>query len=50
EIGSYPFSRDGRHGSTIVIRGTDAADIADAAEKLRTIMRDLGNEPQEVDL
>jgi molybdenum cofactor synthesis domain-containing protein len=50
EIGSYPFSRDGRHGSTIVIRGTDAADIADAAEKLRAIMRDLGNEPQEVDL
>ncbi len=50
EIGSYPFSRDGKHGSTIVIRGTDAADIADAAEKLRAIMRDLGNEPQEVDL
>lgn len=50
EIGSYPFSRDGRHGSTIVIRGTDADDIADAAEKLRAIMRDLGNEPQEVDL
>ncbi|MCF3629646.1 molybdopterin-binding protein [Thalassospiraceae bacterium LMO-SO8] len=50
EIGSYPFSRDGKHGSTIVIRGTDAAAIAEAAEKLRTIMRDLGNEPQEVDL
>jgi molybdenum cofactor synthesis domain-containing protein len=50
EIGSYPFSRDGRHGSTIVIRGTDADAIADAAEKLRAIMRDLGNEPQEVDL
>ncbi len=50
EIGSYPFSRDGKHGSTIVIRGTDAADIADAADKLRAIMRDLGNEPQEVDL
>ena len=50
EIGSYPFSRDGKHGSTIVIRGTDAADIAGAAEKLRAIMRELGNEPQEVDL
>ncbi|MEQ9557627.1 MAG: molybdopterin-binding protein [Rhodospirillales bacterium] len=50
EIGSYPFSREGKHGSTIVIRGTDAADIADAADKLRAIMRDLGNEPQEVDL
>ncbi|UTW52983.1 competence/damage-inducible protein A [bacterium SCSIO 12827] len=50
EIGSYPFSRDGKHGSTIVIRGTDAADIADAADKLRAIMRDLGNDPQEVDL
>ncbi|MAN79364.1 MAG: competence/damage-inducible protein A [Magnetovibrio sp.] len=50
EIGSYPFSRDGKHGSTIVIRGTDAADIAAAAEKLRAIMRDLGNEPQEVEV
>ncbi|MEQ8506868.1 MAG: molybdopterin-binding protein [Rhodospirillales bacterium] len=50
EIGSYPFSRDGKHGSTIVIRGTDADDIANAAEKLRSIMRDLGNEPQEVGL
>ena len=49
EIGSYPFSRDGKHGSTIVIRGTDADDIAQAAETLRGIMRDLGNEPQEVD-
>lgn len=50
EIGSYPFSRDGRHGSTIVIRGTDADDIAAAAEKLRGIIRDLGNEPEDVDL
>lgn len=50
EIGSYPFSRDGKHGSTIVIRGTDADDIANAAEKLRAIMRDLGNEPQEAGL
>ena len=50
EIGSYPFSRDGKHGSTIVIRGTDAAEIDRAAETLRGIMRDFGNEPQEVDL
>ena len=50
EIGSYPFSRDGKHGSTIVIRGTGAAEIDRAAETLRGIMRDFGNEPQEVDL
>ena len=50
EIGSYPFSRDGRHGATIVIRGTDQADIAQAADALRAIIRGLGGEPQDVDL
>ena len=28
EIGSYPFSRDGRFGANIVVRGTDAAHVA----------------------
>ncbi len=50
EIGSYPFTRDGRHGSTIVIRGVDGEAIAAAAEELREIMRALGSEPQDVDL
>lgn len=30
EIGSYPFSRDGRYGASIVVRGTESAKI-DAA-------------------
>ena len=50
EIGSYPFSRDGRHGCTIVIRGTEPAEIATAADSLRAIIRGFGNEPQDVDL
>ncbi|MEO0358645.1 MAG: molybdopterin-binding protein [Pseudomonadota bacterium] len=29
-IGSYPFQKDGKYGANIVIRGTDAAQVADA--------------------
>ncbi len=45
EMGSYPFIRDGRPGSSLVIRGTDRARLEEAGEKLRRIVRDLGNEP-----
>ena len=50
EMGSYPFIRDGKAGSTIVIRGTDQAAIARAADGLRAIIRDFGNEPLEIDI
>jgi len=50
EMGSYPFIRDGRAGSTIVIRGTDQAAIDRAADGLRAIIRELGNEPLEIDI
>ncbi|MEK9671053.1 MAG: molybdopterin-binding protein [Rhodospirillaceae bacterium] len=45
DMGSYPFIRDGRPGSSLVIRGTDMARLNEAGEKLRGIVRDLGNEP-----
>jgi len=32
DIGSYPFSRDGKYGATIVIRSTDESKL-DACEK-----------------
>ncbi len=47
EIGSYPFVRDGRFGTTLVLRGTDEALIAAAADELGAILRDLGGEPEE---
>ncbi len=45
EIGSYPFFRSGAFGVSIVVRGTDAAKIAAAADAVRAAMRVLGAEP-----
>jgi molybdenum cofactor synthesis domain-containing protein len=47
EIGSYPFYRQGRYGASFVLRGTDPAPIATAAEELRALIRRLGAEPIE---
>jgi molybdenum cofactor synthesis domain-containing protein len=35
EIGSYPFSREGRYGASLVVRGTDPARIAAALGEIR---------------
>lgn len=45
DIGSYPFFRTGRFGTTLVLRGTDEARLAAAAEELRALIRSLGAEP-----
>lgn len=36
-FGSYPFQKDGRYGSNIVIRGTDKEMISNAAGELRAL-------------
>ena len=46
EIGSYPFVRDGNFGTTLVLRGTDEAEITRAADELGAILRELGGEPE----
>jgi molybdenum cofactor synthesis domain-containing protein len=45
EIGSYPFFRAGKFGTSLVLRGTDTARMDAAAEELRAIIRALGGEP-----
>jgi len=45
EIGSYPFQRQGKAGSTIVLRGTDRARLEAATEEYRQLHRRLGGEP-----
>ena len=45
EIGSYPFYRMAKFGTSIVFRGTDAATLDAAAEAFRQIVRDLGEQP-----
>ena len=47
QIGSYPYFRAGQVGAAIVLRGTDAARLAAAAEELKALMRELGGEPTE---
>ncbi|MCH7486820.1 MAG: competence/damage-inducible protein A [Proteobacteria bacterium] len=47
EMGSYPFFRGGRLGSSLVLRSADGPALAAAAESLRAMIRDLGSEPEE---
>ena len=47
EIGSYPFVREGRIGTTLVLRGTDGRAIDQAAVELIALIRSLGAEPVE---
>ncbi len=45
EIGSYPFSREGRFGARLVLRSTEDARLAVAGTELEAALRDLGGEP-----
>jgi molybdenum cofactor synthesis domain-containing protein len=45
DIGSYPFYRQGHFGTSLVLRGTDAARLATATEAVATLIRSLGGEP-----
>lgn len=47
EIGSYPFFRRGKFGTSLVIRGTDETDLDAAAEGLRALIRNHGDDPIE---
>ena len=44
-IGSYPFMRNDKLGTSIVARGTDKAAIASAIQQVGAVMRELGAEP-----
>ncbi len=43
-IGSYPFQRDGRYGTSIVFRGPDVARLGAAAEDYIRLAREFGAE------
>jgi molybdenum cofactor synthesis domain-containing protein len=45
EIGSYPFHRRGVFGSSLVMRGIDAARLDVVAEDVRELVRRLGGTP-----
>lgn len=45
DVGSYPFYRDGRPGTSIVIRSSDQALLAGAAEEILQAVKSEGAEP-----
>lgn len=47
DIGSYPFTRDGRYGTTIVFRGTDEAQLASGYAALTAWTLDHGVETKD---
>jgi molybdenum cofactor synthesis domain-containing protein len=47
EIGSYPYFRRADFGVTLVLRGTERERLAEATEELKTLIRNLGGDPQE---
>jgi molybdenum cofactor synthesis domain-containing protein len=47
DLGSYPFVRDGRYGTTLVMRGTDASAIARVRVKLVAAIEAAGGEMHE---
>lgn len=48
DIGSYPFYRQDRYGTTLVIRGIDSAEIDQAAGKIMLAVRAAGEEPEDL--
>lgn len=46
EIGSYPWFRNRQFGVSLVIRGTDTAELERATEDLCVLVRSLGGDPE----
>ncbi len=47
EIGSYPFVRDGKIGTSLVARSSDPARLEAAADAIEAMVRELGAEPHD---
>ena len=48
DLGSYPFHRDERYGTTLVMRGTDEAGLDAMLEQVRQMIVELGGEALDV--
>jgi molybdopterin-biosynthesis enzyme MoeA-like protein len=44
DIGSYPFLREGRLGTTLVVRGENPDDVNQAAERIRLAITENGRD------
>ena len=50
DIGSYPFFREERYGTTLVIRGADTGVLANVAAAVVQAVREAGEEPEDLGL
>jgi len=48
DLGSYPFHRDDRYGTTLVMRGTDESGLDAMLEQVRQMIVELGGEALDV--
>ena len=48
DLGSYPFFRDGRYGTSLVMRGVDEARLDLALEAICRAIADAGEAPQDI--
>ncbi len=48
DLGSYPFFRDDRYGTALVIRGTDPDTMEAAAQAVMDAVRDAGEQPEDL--
>ena len=48
DLGSYPFTRDGRYGTTLVMRGTNPDELAAVLDQVKQLIVDAGETPQDI--
>ena len=48
DLGSYPFHREDRYGTTLVMRGTDEAGLDAMLDAVVRMILNLGGEPADV--
>jgi molybdenum cofactor synthesis domain-containing protein len=48
DVGSYPFQRQERFGTTLVMRGSDEAELEAALAEVVALVRRLGAEPEDI--
>ncbi len=48
DLGSYPFFRENRYGTSLVMRGTDEATLDDMLEAVKAAIVEAGETPQDI--
>ena len=49
DLGSYPFTRDGKYGTTLVMRGTDPAALEAMLEEVKALIVQAGETPRDIE-